>query len=214
MSTAVSESSRIRGWSRLCSRLELYLSLARAVVALSRATVFVEIVLARFIRASWVCVDLGVILARMVGIAGKAFEGRDVSSKEFAFVISVSAMMGLSIRSVEASRGLDTLDSREKEQVLTPLEWEIMRGKLVAAILWERAGSWELSELIRPYWDEKDFQNLKSLEPGSNEAIVAFQHLAGHETVPDGWKNDATDPILILYDLVQYYWCTGLGMSC
>ena len=59
---------------------------------------------------------------RMVGFAGKAFEGQDVSSKEFAFVISVSAMMGLSIRSVEASRGLDTLDSREKEQVLTPLE--------------------------------------------------------------------------------------------
>ena len=64
------------------------------------------------------------------------------------------------------------------------------------------------------HWDKKDFQNLKSLEPGSNEAIVAFQHLAGHETVPDGWKNDATDPVLTLYDLIQYYWCTGLGMSC
>ena len=34
-----------------------------------------------------------------------------------------------------------------------------------------------------------------------------------HEDPPSGWQDDNIDPILILYDLVQFYWCTSLGKS-
>jgi hypothetical protein len=63
------------------------------------------------------------------------------------------------------------------------------------------------------HWDEADFKYLKGLKPGSDEAIKAFQHLADHEEPPQGWTDEGIDAVLILYDLVQYYWCTGLGES-
>ena len=64
-----------------------------------------------------------------------------------------------------------------------------------------------------PHWKAPDFLYLKRLSLGSDEALKVFQHLAKHENPPKGWQDDNINPILILYDLVQFYWCTSLGES-
>jgi hypothetical protein len=40
------------------------------------------------------------------------------------------------------------------------------------------------------HWNSPNFIFLKELIPGSNEAITVFQHIADHENLPHGWKEN------------------------
>jgi hypothetical protein len=48
---------------------------------------------------------------------------------------------------------------------------------------------------------------------GSKEAIHEFEYLGTHEQPLSGWKEADVDVMMLLYDLVQYHWCIGLGMG-
>jgi hypothetical protein len=101
-------------------------------------------------------------------------------------------------RSVSVKRG--TSVARSQSQV------PIASSSILTPNVW--IGYFDLEN-----WGRPDFRHFTSLTLASKEAIEEFEYLGTHEQPLSGWKEADVDVMMLLYDLVQYHWCIGLGMG-